>query len=294
MEHPPAIDDLRRLRPEFADLEFVAQGGFKAVYKASLNGRMEAVKVVYVPPEAEEDSGREEILARVRREIEALRLCPTPSMVRIGSIPLQLIRIGGGDYLLYSEELLPGESLRQRIKAGHRPVLAELRGLFKSMMEALQALHQISHIHRDIKPDNVMATGLEERPFVLLDLGIAFKVRGTELTARHGGPPGTLVYMAPELFQPNYKDVLDIRSDIYSAGVTLFEYASGIHPLARRGEPDYTTVYRILNQPPLKLLSLRPDLPEDLAFLIERCMKRLPAFRFANPRMVLKALEAFE
>ncbi len=264
-------------------------GGFKAVYKAEIHGRVEAVKVVYIPPETEENGSREEIIARVKREIDALSRCRTNRLVALGSLALEPISVGGHDYLIYSEELLPGDSLRQRMKT--RPGYQELRVLMQCLMEALRAIEQSGHIHRDIKPDNLMVTGLPERPFVVLDLGIAFKLRGTELTAR-GGPPGTVIYMAPELFQPQYKEALDIRADIYSAGVTVFEYAAGEHPFHRRGEGEYTTVYRILHQPPAKLAELRPDLPKPFCRMVDRCFKRLPALRYPNPVAVLRALEA--
>ncbi len=294
MQNTPVIEEVRRLRPEFADLEFVDSGGFKAVYKATLAGHPEAVKLIYIPPEAEEDGGRAEIIARVKREIEALRLCPTNRLVRLGSIELQIVSITGRDYLLYSEEFLAGESLRARIRAQHRPDYAELRTLMTCLLEALQAVHQSGHIHRDVKPDNLIATGSPDRPFILLDLGIAFKIHGTELTARHAGPPGTLAYMAPELFQPNYKDVLDIRSDIYSAGVTVFEYATGTHPLARAGETEYSTVWRILNQPALKMIDLRGDLPASFCGLVDRCVKKLPALRYATPQAAWRQLETIQ
>src|SRR2546428_9041349 len=103
-------------------------------------------------------------------------------------------------------------------------------------MEAILEVERLGHIHRDVKTGNILALAQPERPFVLLDLGIAFKLHGTELTVRGGGPPGTLIYMAPELFRTDYKQVLDIRSDIYSAGVTLFEYAASDHPIARLGD----------------------------------------------------------
>jgi serine/threonine-protein kinase len=291
MDHIPTIEELKQVRPDFQSIEFVDTGGFKAVYKVQLGIHLEAIKVVYIPPEAEENDTREEIVARVKREIDALKLCRTNRLVSLGSLELQLISISGRDYLIYSEEFLPGESLRARIRARHQPNYDELRSLTQCLMEALQAVSDIQHIHRDVKPGNVITTGNAERPFVLLDLGIAFKLHGTELTARHAGPPGTLHYMAPELFQPNYKDALDIRSDIYSAGITLYEYAAGVHPLARIGESEYTTIFRILNQSPVKLVSLRNDLPDSFCSIVDRCIKKLPALRFPNPKTVLRILE---
>jgi len=71
-------------------------------------------------------------------------------------------------------------------------------------MQALDAINAIDHIHRDVKPGNIMVTGNTMRPFVLLDLGIAYKIHGTELT-RKGGHPGTTSYMAPELFDQENK-----------------------------------------------------------------------------------------
>lgn len=291
MDYIPSAEDLQRTRSELEAVEFAAAGGFKAVFRAVVAGRIEAVKVVYIPPEAEEDSSRDEIVARVKREIDALRLCQTDRLVKLGSIELQGIAIGGHDYLLYSEEFLPGESLRDRLARGDRPDLAELLTLMQCLAEAIKAIDAINHIHRDIKPGNVVATGMAARPFVLLDLGIAFKLRGTELTVRGGGPPGTLAYMAPELLTPDYKSALDIRSDIYSAGVTVFEYAAGVHPIARRGEDALTTALRILQRPPVKLASIRQDLPESFCRLVDRCLRKLPALRFPNPQALLRALE---
>jgi serine/threonine protein kinase len=290
MEHKPTTEQLRQARPELGELDFLGEGGFKAVYRAKIRGRIEAVKVVYIPREAQGNASREEIIARVRREIGALERCHTNRLVALGSLALDAISIDVHDYFIYSEELLPGESLRQHMHA--RPDAQQLERLMRCLMEALRAIEQSGHIHRDIKPDNVMVTGLPERPFVVLDLGIAFKMHGTELTARGAGPPGTVIYMAPELFQPDYKDVLDIRSDIYSAGVTVFEYAAGQHPFYRPGERDYTTVYRILHQQPAKLADLRGDLPVPLCRMVDRCFRRLPALRYPNPAAALRELEA--
>jgi serine/threonine-protein kinase len=290
MDHKPDINQLKKARPDLGSLDYLGEGGFKAVYRAVIQGQEEAVKLVYIPPEAEDNSSRGEIVARVKREIDALAQCRTNRLVALGQLALESISIDGRDYLIYSEELLPGESLRRHME--RRPERSELVTLTRCLMEALLAIEQSGHIHRDVKPDNVMVTGWSERPFVVLDLGIAFKLRGTELTGRGAGPPGTMIYMAPELFQPQYKDVLDIRSDIYSAGVTVFEYASGQHPFHSPPGNDYTTIYRILNHQPAKLRDLRPDLPEAFCNLVDRCFKRLPALRYPNPGAVLRELEA--
>jgi serine/threonine protein kinase len=291
MEHVPTAEEVAEVRPDMEDLEFVAAGGFKAVFKAKVGEKVEAVKIAYIPSAAMEDSSREEIALRVKREIDALKLCRTNRLVKLGSIELQGLSIRGRDYVIYSEEFLEGETLKDKIARGHRPDSEELNLLARCLMEALRELESIDHIHRDVKPGNIMALSSPERPFVLLDLGIAYKMQGTELTVHGAGPPGTLLYMAPELFRPDYKEVLDIRSDIYSAGVTLFEYATGEHPLARRGEDLATTVYRIVRYAPAKLATLRHDLPEWLTNAIDRSIKKMPALRYRNPQALLNQLE---
>lgn len=178
MEHIPSAEDVQKARRDLAQVEFVASGGFKAVFKATLGGQVEAIKLAYIPPEAEEDTSREEIVARVKREIGALRMCRTSRLVSLGSIDLQMIAISGRDYLIYSEEFLPGETLRVRIRSRYQPGFDELRCLTRCLAEGLHAIAQTGHIHRDVKPGNVIGTGNQERPFVLLDLGIAYKITG--------------------------------------------------------------------------------------------------------------------
>ena len=294
MEHVPNIEDLKRARNDLGTIELLEVGGYKAVFKATLSDRTEAVKLVHIPPETEEETSREEIVARVKREINVLRLCKSNKLVKLASIAMETVSIGGHDYLIYSEEFLSGESLKQRIHARYRPNLDELLTLGFCLAEALQELETTGHIHRDIKPGNIMATVLEERRFVLLDLGIAFKLRGTDLTILGGGPPGTLRYMAPELLTPDYKNALDIRSDIYSAGVTIFEYAAGEHPIIRRGEDAVTTALAITQRAAKKLQSVRDDLPETFCGVVERCIKKFPALRYPNPKTLLHELEGIK
>jgi serine/threonine protein kinase len=290
MDHIPSVGEVLAVIPKIEALEFIGSGGFKAVYKAEIGEQTEALKLVLLPPN--DDSGtREGLIARVEREIDVLSRADTPFLVKLGRIALEQVTIGDHEYLLYSEELLPGHSVIDVIKGGVSPTVEEVLGLAKCLMGALAEISNLGHIHRDVKPHNVMATGLPERPFVLLDLGIAFKIDGTQLTAPGSGPPGTFSYMAPELFQPNYKDFMDVRSDIYSAGVTIFEFAAGTHPLMRPGDNYYVALSRVMDPTPSKLETHRNDLPSEFCSMVDRCIKKTPALRFHTPQAFLDELE---
>jgi len=264
----------------------IGTGGFKAVYRMETPSGPEAIKAVYVPPSGrEDDAARAQLIARAEREIEALGKCTSSALVKLGSLEPRLHSVEGHDYLIYGEEFLPGESLTSWITREPRPSLQKLIALFSSLVGLIRELSRAGYLHRDIKPANVMETGLADRPFVVLDLGIAFKMHGTELT-QGGGPPGTLLYMAPELLKPNYKDVMDFRCDLYAAGLTVYVVASGNHPFAPKPEHDYATAYRIMVQLPRPLAELRPDLPVKFCTIVDRCIRKKPALRYARPELV--------
>jgi len=81
-------------------------------------------------------------------------------------------------------------------------------------------------------------------------MGIAFVVGGTRLTLDSRDVPGTLYYIAPEMLDTNFRQSLDYRADLYTIGLTLYEYATGMNPFARRDEAQYTTLYRIKHDTP--------------------------------------------
>jgi len=176
MENIPDINDVQVALPDISSLEYVDSCGFKAVYKGLAQGHSEAIKLIYIPADDDEDRHRDEIVARVRREIEVLKICQTDKLVKLGSLGLDMITIGQHDYLLYSEEFIEGENLRARVKKAYVPDYEELKILTSCIMEAVNEIEKTNHIHRDIKPGNVMVTGDPARPFVLLDLGVAFKL----------------------------------------------------------------------------------------------------------------------
>ena len=291
MEHLPDIKQLQNLLTGKVDrLAYLDSGGFKAVYKGYIQESPEAIKVVYVPADINEEE-RIELIGRVKREIEALDRCKSPEFVQLGSLPPEQININGIDYIIYSEEYLDGENLRSKLRKNYKPDLSELVQLTKTLLKAIKLLKENDLIHRDIKPHNAIKLKSPERPFVILDLGIAFKIHGTALTRNSMFRPGTLPYMAPEMFNPRFRENLDYRSDMYSAGVTVYEYASGVHPIRKRGEDAYTTMYRILKTQPQPLSTLRPDLPSDFCKIIDQLIKKLPALRPASIQMLLKKVK---
>jgi serine/threonine protein kinase len=85
---------------------------------------------------------------------------------------------------------------------------------------------------------------------------------------------------------------LSYRADLYAAGVTTFEFATGgTHPLAKAGDHLAKTLTRVLHQEPTRLAALRPDLTRGLGALIDQLMKKNPALRPGNLSLVLKQLK---
>ena len=293
MKDKPNIEDVAPHVPEATELQEIGEGGYKVVYRAHVGGAVEVVKVVRIPTDERDKTVRQENVHRIRRELKILRDCDTPYLVKLGSIPPRECRIAAGDYVLYSEEYIEGESLRGPIQAGHRPDVAELARLGLCLLKAIRELAGRNVIHRDIKPDNVIQSASQDRPYVLLDLGIAYQVGGTPITQETRRVPGTLYYIAPEMLDIGFRQNLDYRADLYTLGLTLYEFGSGDQPFARRSDPDFTTLYRIRTQTPEPLRELRPDLPPDFCGLVDQLMKKLPALRPSNIRALLKRMEGF-
>jgi len=270
---------------------FKESGGFKAIYRFETPRGLEVLKAVYIPPSSgeDEDIKRAQLIARAEREIVALGKCESPNLVKLGGFPPAIYTIEDNDYLVYSEEYLPGQTLSSWINRDITPSFRELLGVFNSLVSLIRNLSEAGYLHRDIKPANIIDTGLQKRPYVLLDLGIAYKIHGTELTLG-GSPPGTLRYMAPELLKPDYKNVMDFRCDLYAAGLTIYVVASGVHPFAPKPEDNYATIYRILKERPLALGLLRSDLPPAFSAIIDRCIRKKPALRYARLDLIENAL----
>lgn len=293
MKETPDIEKVKQVAPEAENLGEIGSGGYKVVYKALVSGKIEALKLVQIPGDESDETIRDENLRRVARELDTLSECKNPYLVKLGSIPPRPCEIDSLEYMLYSEEYIPGDTIREMIVKDYRPSRQELAELGACLLKAVQELAVMNIIHRDIKPDNIIKTNNPERPHVLLDLGIAFQIGGTRLTRNSVRIPGTLYYIAPEMLDQGFRQNLDYRADLYTVALTLYEFASADNPFAHRGDPQFTTLYRIKTQRPKPLLELRNDLPPEMCRLIDQLMRKLPALRPANLDQLIKEMERY-
>jgi serine/threonine protein kinase len=277
---PPPPDEVAAALPAWTVREQLGKGTFKVAYRASFTGRTEALKLFFIPDFEDDDEGRaarDKFVARFERELRILKDCKTPHLVKLGKLEPTPVEIGRRSFIAYSEQLLEGKSVGDLIKSNTRPSETDVRKLLTALVAAIGELwrkHQC--VHRDIKPANIMlnpATGA----FVLLDLGVSFVVGGTRYSSGEISP-GTPIYRAPEMLDPDYAGKLNARTDLYCAGVTAFEFASGQHPLGPFDDASSVTS-RILRSPPQSLATLRPDLSAATVQIIDRLNRKTPALR---------------
>jgi eukaryotic-like serine/threonine-protein kinase len=245
----------------------IGAGGMGEVYRAldPRLGRSVAIKVL-----SAELSRDPEHLARFEREARLLAAVDHPNIAVIHGIETD------GDRQFLVLELIPGETLAERLAAGALPV-REALGLAVQMAGALSAAHEKGVVHRDLKPGNVRIT--PDGRVKVLDFGLAKDLSSAEpagsgLTTspqsetRPGSVLGTPAYMSPE--QARGKP-LDRRTDLWSFGCVLYEMLSGRRPFT--GETASDTLAAILASDP-DWSALPADLPPAIARLIRRCLEK--------------------
>src|SRR4051794_7388511 len=203
----PLVD--RLLDGRYAIEARVARGGMASVYLAT-DVRLErrvAVKVMHAA--LAEDP---EFVARFNREARAAARLSHPDAVSVYD--------QGSDagHVFLVMEYVPGATLRDVLRSRGRLTPAEALAVMDHVLAALGAAHGAGLVHRDVKPENVLVTA--DGRVKVADFGLARAVAGTSLTTDDTVLLGTAAYLAPEQVSDG---VADARSDVYSAGVMLFE-----------------------------------------------------------------------
>ena len=182
-------------------------------------------------------------------------------------------------------EFIDGKSLRALLDEKKRlsPRLTVHIGVGICM--ALDAAHANGIIHRDVKPGNVLVT--KDARVMLTDFGIAKALGGGEDLTSENIMMGTAKYLSPEQVKG---DELDLRADLYSLGLVLYECLAGRVPFV--GKNDTETALARLQRDPTDLGTIRPDVGPELAAAIHRMLERRPDKRFSSGAEARSALKA--
>jgi len=251
--------------PGIKVLRLIGEGGMSRVYLASRDADDEPLVVKILRSEIVEDK---KALARFMEEYSMVERIQSRHVARIYSHGMS----EGHAYLVM--EFFEGGDLNKRL-AGRALRSDEALKLFRDLMFALGDIHEKSILHRDLKPQNLMFRN--DGSLAIVDFGIAKHIDSVDRTA-HGEIVGTPRYMSPEQVQGR---TLDLRTDIYSAGVLLFQMLTGKHMFD--GETAIEVAMHHLN-------SAAPALPEHLAQyqrLMDKLVEKDRDARFRNADEVI-------
>jgi len=317
VEKGPLVPSLLRTGPEAGDylgdfhlLRELGRGGMGAVYEAhqeSLNRRV-AIKILYPGL-----TSSKRALSRFGRETEAVARLSHPNIIPIYAV-------GNHDGLHYfAMRYLVGpdlaeviDRLREARKVGKSIVMVDLLArthpetatptedwdpdattviqfrlnnyvyqaveLIAGIAEALDVAHQQGVIHRDVKPGNLVFD--RGGNLVITDFGIAKSVGDISIT-RTGEFLGSPGYISPEQAMTRRLKV-DHRTDVYSLGVTLYEFLTLEHPFLR--DTFEATLRAILTKDPVPPCKLNPKLPKDVETIVLKAMEKDPDQRFSSAR----------
>lgn len=270
----PDINTIEANLTNIHGLVHIAEGGQKVVYKGTHDSYGTVVLKLVLNSTSNE---------RTEREIDVTTRCSfsnVPKLFEWGTLEYE-----DGQTVFLIEQCISGITLRQYlINNGHMQTALAMR-LMHSLLTTAVELEKEQLVHRDIKPENIMVS--DDETFWLLDFGIARHLQKTSLTAtaaRFG--PHTPGYAAPEQFR-NVKGEINIRADLFSIGVVVYESITGTHPFAD-DSPDPLEILRRTETLIANPLNVPEDAKKQLSGLLGVMMAKYPSRR---PPSALVALE---
>jgi len=257
-------------------LDRVGQGGMGVLYRGidPVLDREVAIKLMI----GDFADDIEQLRPRFQREARAIAKLQHRNIVTV----FEFAEDAGTPYIVM--EFLRGTSLSARLKAAPPLSILEKLDVVAQLCEGLGYAHEQGIVHRDVKPANIFLLG--DGSVKLLDFGIA-KLTSSNLT-RQGDVLGSPSYMSPE--QIMGLETIDGRSDVFSAGVVLFELLAGRRPFD--GDTTPTIVMKILNAEPPSLDALDAAIPAPLAAAVARALHKDPAHRFKTATDFARELQA--
>jgi eukaryotic-like serine/threonine-protein kinase len=264
----------QRLAGRYVVEEHIADGGMASVWRArdEVLARSVAVKTL-----RDERAGRADFRERFHREAVSAARLNHPAIISI-------FDTGVDDGVVFIVmEYFEGTTLAEVMQA-HSPMDAPTAiRVMLPVLDALSYAHENGIVHRDVKPGNILVN--EAGRVKVADFGLAKAVTGEDLTTT-GKVLGTVRYLSPEQVR---SDAIDARSDIYSAGVVLYELVTGRPPF--QAENDIATAMMRLTVDPVPPRSIVPGLPRTVEAAILRALARSPDDRFPTAESMRGALE---
>jgi serine/threonine-protein kinase len=262
-------------------------GGMGVVVAARHEQLDQRVAIKFVRPEALGSSDAVERFLREARAAARLRSEHAARVLDVGTLE------SGAPYMVM--ELLEGRDLAQTLEEQGRLSVEQAADWIVQACEALAEAHAAGIVHRDLKPQNLFLarTVGDALKVKVLDFGVS-KSDATMSSAqgaltRTRTMLGSPLYMSPEQMRSS-RDV-DARSDVWALGVVLFELLTNARPFEAENLPELCLM--VIGDPPRSLRELRPDVPGELAGVVERCLRKDRSERYANAAELAEALEPF-
>ena len=272
---PTGVDPLvgRVLDGRYRIESFLARGGMATIYRgADLRlDRTVAIKVMH--PTFATDPG---FVDRFEREARAAARLNSPYAVAVHDQGND----AGVTYLVM--EYVPGHTVRDVLRTHGALPPAQALAIIDPVLQALAAAHRAGYIHRDVKPENVLIS--EDGRVKVTDFGLARAIEGVDSGKTHGLLLGTVAYLSPEQVEHDHTDA---RSDVYSAGILLFELVTGQVPFT--ASAPMQVAYRHVHEDVPAPSSFRPGIPAGIDDLVLRATRRDPDQRFGDADAFLAA-----
>ncbi len=272
----------------------LAQGGMGAVYRGRHRSLPREVVVKSILLSSFPAHAQDQLKTRFVREAYVQSQLDHQNIVRV----YEFFTLAENYYLVM--EFVDGMSLRDLIKRQGAIAPANAVPLFKQALAALDYAHNFNYvdesgarhagiIHRDIKPANLLLDGMAR--LKITDFGIV-KLAGERGMTRTGFNPGTAEYMSPEQIRGLE---VDVRSDLYSLGVTFYEALTGRLPFPHSNTgSEYEVLKGHIELAPPPIAAVRPDTPPALSALVMRSLEKDPNARFQSAAEFLQALLDYE
>jgi eukaryotic-like serine/threonine-protein kinase len=276
---PPPIQHLGR----YDIVSVLGQGAMGVVYEGrdpNLDRRV-AIKTVRVVGLASDEIAEYE--QRFKTEARSAGRLQHPNIVSVYDSDKHVDALGQTAYIVM--EFIEGEDLKHFLDQGKRFSLEQTAFMMADLLSALDYAHKHKIVHRDIKPANMLLT--KEGRIKLTDFGVARITDSGEATKTSGGTVGTLKYMSPE--QVAGKGV-DASSDLFSAGIVLYQLLTGLRPFDGDGYLDI--VSKIVKSDPKPPSQIVGALPPALDAVVAKALAKSKLDRFADAASFAAALKA--